>query len=376
MVKISNELPATYDLFVAGDFCPYSEVCNASVKIDSSLKDLLAWARLRILNLECPITDHGRPITKTGPALKAPPSAEALLAKFKIDICNLANNHIMDFGSTGAKDTLALLHNLGIDTVGISNVAEEAALVRSISGKRVAFVSFTENEFSTLAYDGWSAVPLDYYKQMRQIKAARELADYVVVQYHGGAEQYRYPSPGQKRYAHYLADLGASMVICHHSHCYSGYEIYNEVPIFYGLGNFYFPEHGNPDSWYAGLGLCVNLETDLMVNLVHLRYDLSGHKLSISDENNSSWVDDLDAINTIIGSDEKLAQAWSGFCAKNEFSLLSAVFRPARFIRHLAKKGFVRNYLRRKVSLGLFNMLRCETHREKLIDVIKKILYG
>lgn len=36
----------------------------------------------------------------------------------------------------------------------------------------------------------------------------------------------------------FFVDIGADAVINHHQHCYSGYEVYKEKPIFYGLGNF------------------------------------------------------------------------------------------------------------------------------------------
>ena len=33
----------------------------------------------------------------------------------------------------------------------------------------------------------------------------------------------------------------ASAIICHHTHVVSSHEVYNGVPIFYGLGNFVYP---------------------------------------------------------------------------------------------------------------------------------------
>lgn len=55
-----------------------------------------------------------------------------------------------------------------------------------------------------------------------------------------------------KGFINYYVDCGADAVINHHQHCYSGYEKYNEKPIFYGLGNFAIDWHPN-DLWTTGI---------------------------------------------------------------------------------------------------------------------------
>ncbi len=247
-------------------------------------------------------------------------------------------------------------------------------MIREISGRKVAFISFTENEFSTFARDGYHATPLDYYLQMQQVCKAREQADYVIVQYHGGAEMYPLPSPGQKKYAHYLADLGASMVICHHSHCYSGYEIFHDVPIFYGLGNFFFPMARQPIPFYRGLILCISFGQQLMVNIISTKLDLQSNTLSLVTSFSRDTESNIRIYNDIISSDKKLAEEWQEFCAKNEYSSLAAIYYPSRLTGALVKRGILKNHLAKKLKLGFLNRVRCETHREKLLAVMHKIL--
>jgi poly-gamma-glutamate synthesis protein (capsule biosynthesis protein) len=58
--------------------------------------------------------------------------------------------------------------------------------------------------------------------------------------------------------AHALADAGASIVLGHGPHMLRGVEIYNGVPIFYSLGNFFFQLHGVtriPAELYEPFGL-------------------------------------------------------------------------------------------------------------------------
>ena len=79
------------------------------------------------------------------------------------------------------------------------------------------------------------------------IQALRPKVDWLIVLYHGGNEYYSLPRPGLKKDFHYLADLGADLVVGHHTHVISGYEIYNGKPLIYSLGNFFFPYKENPN---------------------------------------------------------------------------------------------------------------------------------
>ena len=49
---------------------------------------------------------------------------------------------------------------------------------------------------------------------------------------HGGIEHYQLPSPRMKKWYRHIIDLGASAIVNHHQHCFSGYELYNGKPIF------------------------------------------------------------------------------------------------------------------------------------------------
>lgn len=372
MSKVTFDLSKQFDLFLTGDFCPYDPVANSNLKIDEKLLAQFKQAKIRAVNLECPITQSNNYIEKTGPVLRSDPIAIDLLARFEVNFCDLANNHSMDYGHQGATDTQKYLREAGIAYAGVSSEPQEDIAVMDCNGKKIAFVTFTENEFSTFPENGISATPIDHYIQLKQIIKAREHADYIIVLYHGGAESYPLPTPGQKRYARYLADLGVSAVICHHSHCISGYETYHNVPIFYGLGNFYFPEKGNPDTWYRGLTLGITLKPELSMHIIPIRLDLESMTLSL--DHQDSALNNLDQYNRMISSDDLLNQAWQDFCRKREFSTLCSLYNPPRLLRLLMKRGLIRNYMRRKINLCLLNNLRCETHREKLITTISYIL--
>src|SRR5215210_2105475 len=64
---------------------------------------LLEASDLRIINLECAITDNERPWTRTPKVFhfKAPSAAIETLLAARIDACSLANNHTVDFEVRG-----------------------------------------------------------------------------------------------------------------------------------------------------------------------------------------------------------------------------------------------------------------------------------
>src|SRR5215210_9137863 len=77
---------------------------------------LLLSADLRIINLECAITDHKQPWTRTPKVFhfRADPSAVEVLRAARVDGCSLANNHTLDFEEQGLLDTLQHLDEAGI----------------------------------------------------------------------------------------------------------------------------------------------------------------------------------------------------------------------------------------------------------------------
>src|SRR5918911_1327369 len=114
---------------------------------------LLEAADLRIINLECAITNHKRPWMRAPKVFhfRADPSAVEVLRVARVDGCSLANNHTLDFEEQGLLDTLKHLEAAGIQYAGAGCNQEEAAQpallgVHPDHPSRVALVAFTDNE--------------------------------------------------------------------------------------------------------------------------------------------------------------------------------------------------------------------------------------
>jgi len=155
------------NIVIAGDLYVPNSLQNANLFCDQ-IVDLFAKGNYRMVNLEFPITDHKKSINKTGPNLCASEeTAIPCLEQLNIDLVTLANNHIMDYGATGLKDTLSCLKSADINFVGAGKSKSEA-----------------EKPFI-----------LNIVNNVRSIRKVSEVCDKVIVIIHGGNEYFHYPRP-------------------------------------------------------------------------------------------------------------------------------------------------------------------------------------
>lgn len=75
-----------------------------------------------------------------------------------------------------------------------------------------------------------------------QIQAIRDRCDCLIVMPHWGEEHVRIPPVKNVEYVKRMIDAGADGVLGSHSHCLAPHLRYRGKPIFYGLGNFLYPD--------------------------------------------------------------------------------------------------------------------------------------
>lgn len=90
----------------------------------------------------------------------------------------------------------------------------------------------------------------------------------MIVLYHGGKEQYRYPSPNLQKTCRKLVEKGADLVVCQHSHCIGCREEYLQGTIVYGQGNFLFDDEENE---YWQTSLLIMISDDFEVKYIPLK---------------------------------------------------------------------------------------------------------
>jgi poly-gamma-glutamate synthesis protein (capsule biosynthesis protein) len=221
------------------------------------LLPLLLSADLRVINLECAITEHERPWSRTPKVFhfRADPSAVEVLRAARVDACALANNHTLDFEEKGLLDTLAHLDTAGIRYAGAGRNLEEAARPVLLDGG-VALVAFTDNEPPFAASPetpGTNYLPVSTEPEVLRrveeaIGAAREAgARTVVFSNHWGPNMVRRPKAAFRRFARAVVDRGADVYYGHSAHVFQGVEVYRGKPILYDTGDFIDDYAVHPD---------------------------------------------------------------------------------------------------------------------------------
>ena len=94
----------------------------------------------------------------------------------------------------------------------------------------------------------------------KQIAEAKKVADAVVVLPHWGTEYLYAPTKSQRKWARFLADAGADLIIGTHPHVLQPLEEVSakdgrKVPVFYSLGNFVSAQK-RPGTMLGGLADC------------------------------------------------------------------------------------------------------------------------
>lgn len=253
------------DLSPTADMDPIFKDKNVKALFDDTVT-LFKGKDVNFVNLECAVTESTNEIKKFGPCLKACRETLETLKGIGVTHCGLSNNHIFDFGREGVRDTLLALNELGIGYTGFGDNYEDSRrdLVIEKGGERITVIAVCEHEYSYALDDRMGARPYDEYDTMSDIRRARADSDRVIVIYHGGKEHCRYPSPRLRKLCRAMAENGADVVLCQHSHCIGCYEEYEGCHILYGQGNFHFvyATREMPDTWNGSLAVEYDTVTD------------------------------------------------------------------------------------------------------------------
>lgn len=220
--------------------------------------------------------------------------------------------------------------------------------------------------------------PLDIVNISYDIRAAKESADYVIVIIHGGNEHYKLPSPRMKKNYRFFVDQGADAVLNHHQHCYSGYEVYNGKPIFYGLGNFCFDSANDIEYRHMtyNYGYMVKLLLSERVSFELIPYEQCYNKVGVYllDKNEKAvFFEDINKLNAIISNDAQLKSAFV-VMAEQKRNFIFRGFRPytSRIASALYNKGLLPSFLSKERLMIITAILECEAHNEVLMVNLKR----
>ena len=210
------------------------------------IRPVLASADLAVVNLETAVTNGGAATSKEF-VFRTPPSAFAALRGGSVDVASLANNHGMDYGERGLRDSLAAARRYRFPVIGAGLDAKRAyAPYRiTVDGQRIAVIGATQVLDDHLISE-WTAGPgkpglasaKDVPRLVEEVRRVRRSADTVVVFLHWGVEGERCPSRRQRALARTLVAAGADILVGGHSHTQQGAGRMGKALVGYGLGNF------------------------------------------------------------------------------------------------------------------------------------------
>ncbi|OPA81104.1 hypothetical protein BVG16_01840 [Paenibacillus selenitireducens] len=271
-------------------------------------KSLFQKDDLTVANLETPITVGGLAETDKQFVFKSSPDSAAALHNAGIDVVTLANNHVLDQGVSGLKDTIQHLDSANVQHVGAGNNDDEAYTIKYVErkGKRVAILGFSR----VVPKASWKAGPknagvaetYNSTKAVAQIKEARKQADIVIVMVHWGIEKAETPNQIQKQLAHEYVDAGADLVIGSHPHVLQGMEQYKGKWIAYSLGNFIFTRSTNPMTWEtAVLQVTYNSDGSYALKLIPYHANL-GQAVPMDEANGSKLLQRVSGLSQSMGA--------------------------------------------------------------------------
>ena len=374
-------------VIIAGDYCDSFRVSDIISKtryneLFEIIKPTIEASNVRIVNFEFPIVfNNENPIPKCGPHMKGQDKAVEAIKYAGFNVCTLANNHILDMGQQCCMDTKQYLEKSNIHTVGVGKDMQDALDLLYIEHKKesIAIINCCEHEFSIASNNSGGANPLNPIHQYYSIQEARKKADFVLVIVHGGFEHCQLPSPRMQNTYRFFVDVGADAVVNHHQHCYSGYEIYKEKPIFYGLGNFLFDWEGKRNSiWNEGYLVELSFQKNIKPMFTLFPYRQCNETpgvFPLSTEETKRFNKKIEVLNNIICNPDLLDNSYSKFLNgyDKEYTLL---FEPynSRIMKGLYRRRLLPSFLNRAKIAKLYNYLSCESHLECVIHSLRKHL--
>jgi poly-gamma-glutamate synthesis protein (capsule biosynthesis protein) len=233
--------------------------------------ELLRRAEIVFGQLETSFAAAGTRLPQARHAVLARPVCADSIARAGFNVVSFAGNHCLDWGNAAFLETIAHLQAAGVGVVGAGqdiDVARRPVVRVMRDGSRVAFLAYcsilpmsywaeerrpgcapmrahtlyepvehdqpgTPPRIHTFAHRG------DLAAMMADIRAAKQVADIVIVSQHWGIHFVRAViADYQREVARAAVEAGADAIVGHHAHILKGAEVIGGKPVFYSLCNF------------------------------------------------------------------------------------------------------------------------------------------
>lgn len=218
---------------------------NKNKNLRDNLKGIgqyLSMFDLVVGNLESPFSAKKKTWGAKSAYLCSDVENVEVLKWLHIDIVNLANNHIFDYGKEGYETTKMLLGKAGIKYFGTEGKTVDV----NMGCNRLRFSGFccySTNPLKLAEKQGGYGVNKYNIQDVKfSMKKANDDGYLNIVAAHVGLEHVNYPSLDHVRAARYLAETCPYFYYGHHPHVVQGVEEYKGSVIAHSVGNFCFDD--------------------------------------------------------------------------------------------------------------------------------------
>lgn len=228
--------------------------------VSKSVRALLESCDYVVGNIEGPITSRSSAVNAYKINLKSDSSMNKILHGLNINVWNLANNHINDFGWDAVMDTVRGAENMGIKTFGIRE-QPYTILTDSKTGERVALVALMQY-FDAADFHSYLLTNKKEKEVLELIEKLKERCEKIILNYHGFEEYVTYPMKAKYDFFERILESGVSMIVGHHPHVPQGFKVGDNGISIFSLGNFIFDIEQHRSRMYTDIGQILVVDID------------------------------------------------------------------------------------------------------------------
>ena len=284
--RIKNKKKFT-TLNITSDWAPIiNEASDLMVKKKyyQSLQPFFKDGDLNITNLETVIDLKKRKFSKNALRFINKPEILSSLKNINTNLACLANNHIMDNGDVGLKNTIKFLKKYKINYVGAGSSLKKIyePFVFKKDSNKIAIINTSEGEEANEKYNNHiGSSDIESYKIIDQIRSCKKKGYLTILIAHAGVEYIPFPPPYIKDIYKNFVDEGVNLVVGHHPHVSQGFEIYKNVPIFYSLGNFTMWKKNLRKNCYNSFFLNMVVQNNKLSNINLIPFQINKDSLTL-----------------------------------------------------------------------------------------------
>tara|TARA_A100001015_G_scaffold305463_1_gene398209 strand:- start:2291 stop:3571 length:1281 start_codon:yes stop_codon:yes gene_type:complete len=308
--KIIKDKKKFTTINITGDCAPIIDEASELMVNKNYFESLLPFFKngdLNITNLETVIDLKKRKINKNAHKFINKPKILNSLKNININLACLANNHIMDNGDVGLKNTIKYLKKYRINYVGAELSLKKIykPFFFKKNNHKIAIINTSEGEEANEKYNNHvGSSDIESYKVIDQIRNCKENGYLTILIAHAGVEYIPFPPPYIKDIYKNFVDEGADLVVGHHPHVLQGFEIYKNVPIFYSLGNFTMWKKNLRKNCYSSIFLNIKIRDNKISTINFVPYQIDKNNLKLLSKN--KFTKQITELNNFLDQSDRL----------------------------------------------------------------------